>query len=700
MTMRRVTTFCRVCEPACGMVATVEDDEIVKLEPDRDHPITKGFVCIKGLATADIHRDPDRLNHPLRREGDNFAATSWDAAIDGIAARLKEILATHGPQAIGAYVGNPTAFNTLAAPAIQSFFGQICTRRMFSSGTQDCANKFAGSEAVFGSSTIHPVPDIDNTDYLLILGENPRVSHMSFLAIANPMAVLKDARKRGARIRFINPRRIESAGADVGDVILIRPDTDVYLLAAMLCEIERTVGFNADVVATHGKNIDDLRTFVWRYPPERVAPITGIAADTIRQLAAEFASAPRAAIHMSTGVNMGRQGTLAYWLLHMLSFVTGNLDRAGGNVLSLGFYPSAKAGRRDFNDAFVETELGSLHKGPLPGNLLADFIDSGTPPLRALFVIAGNPLLTIGGETQLRRAFEKLDLLVTIDLYRNATGELADYLLPSTDMLERDDINITGLGLQHRSYVQFTQAVVRPRHERSEEWWILARLAQAMGFKSTLDQPNPVEAQWSRIDHMMSARGHTLAEARALPHGIDFGPHQPGDFFSRHLQTMDHKVDCCPARFTRELERTEEIFAELSGRPADVLSLISKRDPFMHNSWFANLPDLKRPGRDRNFVFVHPVDAAQRGIADGARARVTNSHGSIELEVRHDTDLMPGVVAITHGWGNARTPGMRVAHQTPGANANELLPTGPGSFEPLSSQAHMTGIPVRLERID
>ncbi len=699
-TTREVTTFCRVCEPMCGMVATVENGEITRMRPDRDHPITKGFICVKGPAGLDIHNDPDRLDVPLARRADGtFAASTWDQTTSEIAAKLRSIIDRYGAGAVAAYIGNPSAFNTLVAPATASFFGQLGTRKIFSSGTQDCANKFAGSEAVFGSNTMHPVPDIDNTDYLLILGENPRVSHMSFMAIANPIDVLKDAKKRGATIRFINPRVIESAGDDVGDVVLIKPDTDLYLLAAMICEIDRTFGFDDDVIAAHGKNIEDLRHFVRRYPPERVAQITGIDANTIRDLACEFAAAPRASIHMSTGVNMGRQGTLAYWLVHMLSFVTGNLDRCGGNVLSVGFYPSAKAGRRNFEHGFFDSGHGKLRAGALPGNLMADFIEDAQEPIRAMFVVAGNPLLTVGGEERMRRAMEQLELLVCVDIYRNATGELAHYLLPATDMYERADINITSLGLQHRPYVQYTEAIVEPKAERREEWWIFGRLAQAMGLKSPLDHDDPEASVWSRIDHMLASRGHSLEELKAKPHGVDYGPHQPGDFYEKHLQTDDRKVDCCPAAFGEALQRAEDIFVELASRPTDQLSLITKRDPFMHNSWYANVERMKLGEHNRNYLFIHPDDAAERGIADGARVRVSNEHGEVEIETRLSDDLMRGVVAMTHGWGNSRTSGMRTAQRTPGVNANQLLPVGQGSFEPLSSQAHMTGVPVRVDAI-
>ncbi|MFQ5696878.1 MAG: molybdopterin-dependent oxidoreductase [Myxococcota bacterium] len=692
-----VPTFCRVCEPACGLVATVGEGELQGLRPDREHPVTRGFACHKGLASIDIHRDPDRLGYPERRREDGrFEKLSWDEAVDEIAGRLKGLLSRYGPEAVGSYIGNPSAFNALLGAAASGFFRTLGVRRGFSSGTQDCANKFAGSEAVFGSSTIHPVPDLDHCDHLLIFGENPRVSHMSFLAIADPMRVLKDARRRGATIRFVNPRRIESAGPEVGDVVQIRPDTDVYLLAAMLAEIDATVGFDAEVVAAHATRIEALRSFVRRYPADRVAPVVGLAASEIRGLAAEFARAERAAVHMSTGVNMGRQGTLAYWLLHMLSFVTGNLDRRGGNLKSDGFYPNSRAGRGGPDDAFRESPFGPLRRGTLPANLLAQYIEEHPQPLRALIVVAGNPLLSVAGEPALRRAFSKLELLVTIDLYRTATGELAHFNLPATDWLERADLNIAGLGLQHRPWVQLGEPVVPPRDERREEWWIFARLAQAMGQRSALDAADPEALVWQRMEHMLARSRLSLADLKRDARGVVLPRSEPGRFYDEVIQTEDGRVDCCPPGFSGALERCEEIFEQLRAEGPEVLKLITLRTPYMHNTWYQNLPRLKRGLHDRNWLHMNPEDARSRGFADAARVSVKSAHGEVETQIRLDESLRPGVVAMTHGWGNARTSGMQVAQRHPGANANILLPAGPGSFEPLSSQAHMTGIRVEV----
>jgi len=690
-----VPTFCRVCEPACGLLAEVENGRLAALRPDRAHPVSGGFACAKGLAGVAVHDDPDRLDHPQRRGAAGFEQASWDEAVSDIAARVRALVDRHGPGTVALYAGNPTAFNTLARPALDAFFAQLGARRSFSSGTQDCANKFAGSEAVFGSSTIHPIPDFEHTRLCFLFGTNPRVSHASFVSIADPMKALKAAARRGARIVWVNPRRIESASAGLGELVQIRPDTDVYLMAALLCELDRLGAWDENAICNHGKHAEELRAFVRRYPPERAAAVTGVEADTIRRLAAEIAAGPGASFHMSTGVNMGRQGTLAYWLLHMLAFVSGNLDRRGGNVLSVGFYASAKAGRRVYEEGFSDTEFGRVRKGSLPGNLLSHYILDAREPVRALFVVAGNPLLSIGGEARLRKAFSRLDLLVCIDLYRNATGELAHWLLPSADMFEREDVNLTGLGLQHQPFVQWTPRVVAPRAGRREEWWIFARLAQALGLRSPLDAGEAPEL-WGRIDHMLRSRGLSLDEVRAEPRGVVLPQLAPGAFYAEHLQTADDRVDCCPPAFAAAQDRAEQIFCDLAAEPSGALKLVTRRDPWMHNSWYHNVPAMKRGDHDRNRLTMHPDDARVRGLDDGARVRVWNEHGSVEIELRLDDGLRTGVVAMTHGWGHQTASGMRLAKRTPGVNANALLPIGADSFEPLSSQAFMTGIPVEV----
>lgn len=700
--MPEVRTFCRVCEPACGLVARVEDGRLTALRPDREHPISHGWACNKGLATLDIHHDPDRLSHPLKRTpSGSFERISWDQAMQEIAAKLRAIRGTHGDWSTAMYIGNPTAFNALIGVGMTPFVAGLGTRQIYSAGSQDCSNKFAASEFVYGTSTVHPLPDFDHSNYILILGSNPSVSHMSFISIADPINVLRAAQRRGAKIRFVNPRRIESVKSGVGELIQIRPDTDVYFLAAVLHELHKIGGFDEAAITAHGRNIDGLRAFIADYPAERIERVTGVAAATIRQVARDWAAADGASVTMSTGVNMGRHGTLAYWLVQMLSFVTGNLDRRGGNLESVGFYPSAsRSGRTDPARCFFDSRFGPVRhvRGSRPGNLLADeILTPGAEQVRALFVVAGNPLLSMTDELRLRQALESLELLVCIDIYPTATARFADYVLPATDQFERADVTYAGLGLQHRPHVQYTDAVVAPRDERREEWWIFARLCQELGFKGPLDEGARPHVL-ARLERMLEKGGLSLDAVKAAPGGVVLPPLEPGRFFEEHIQTPDGRVDCCPTFFVGAIQELAQHFMEMNKESPGQLRLITKRDRFMHNSWFHNVDKMKHGDRARNYLFMHPDDATRLRLSDDDIVTVRSTAGQVELPVRRDADLMPGVVAATHGWGHGETDGMRVAHERPGVNVNRLLRSGPGSFEPLSNMAHMTGVPVEVER--
>lgn len=695
-------TFCRVCEPACGLLAEVQDEQLIRLRPDKEHPVSKGFVCNKGIYGADMHNDPDRLRYPQKRLADgSLKRISWDTALSEIADKLKSIIEIQGRQALATYTGNPAAFNALFGPSFGNLIRQTGCTKHFGSGTQDCANKFAGAEAVFGTRTIHPVPDIDRSDYILLLGENPAVSHMSFVSIAHPMQHLKDAEERGAQVVFVNPRHIESAHS-TGELVHIKPDTDVYLLAAMLNEIEQNQGFTQGRNTEHGDNLDKLSKFVSRYPASRVASVTGIDESLIKRLAKDFAAAPSACAHMSTGVNMGRQGTLAYWLLHMLLFVTGNLGKAGGNFYGLGFYERGPQAGMRVPEGQVTNKFGEMRKPGgiginLPGVLMADYLLDPEEPVTAMFVSSGNPVLSVAGEQHLREAFTALELLVCVDIYPNATSEYAHYLLPAAGAFEREDINITGLGLQYQPSVQFTEAVVPPQYERKPDWWIFESLSQAMGYQSAFDevadniQPN----MWSRINAMLRSRGNDMAQLRD-EQVLVFEQANPEDFYAEHLPTEHGRIECFPPQFSAALERMESLFVGLGNESSDQLKLISKRDAYMFNSWFSNLDKLKLRERATNYLFMHPQDAAVRQIEDGDQVQVTNEFGELQVAVSLTDELMPGVVAMTHGWGQGATTGMQVAQSKPGVNCNVLMPSGPGTYEPLSNQAHMTGVPVEV----
>jgi formate dehydrogenase len=696
---KQIPTYCRICEPQCGLIAEVQDEQIIKLMPDKNHPVHKGFACHKGLNFVELHNDPDRVNYPLRRvaaksKPGEFERISWETAATEIGERINELQNKYGADALGFYIGNPSAFNSTGREAARQFARGVGAKYMFGSGTQDCSNKFAASEAVFGTANLHPIPDFKNTDYFLSFGSNPKISHASFVHMTNPMAALRDIVARGGKVKHINPRMIESATPATGEVIQIKPDTDVYLMAALLHEIKIAELQDQVWIDQHASKIEALWQFAASYPAERVATIVGISAEEIRTLAHEFAQADRASVHMSTGVNMGRQGTLAYWLLQMLSLVTGNLGRRGGNIYSPGYFPAATVGKPKTADPFFTTEFGEIRRiaGSLPGNLLVEHIEAGL--VKGLVCMSGNPLLSMAGEPSLRAAFAKLEFLLVVDIYPNATSDHADYVLPASDWLERADINSVSLGFQPEPYVQYTQAVVAPKFERRPEWWIFARLSQALGLPSLLDQEHP--DPMSKVDRQLANSDLSLEQLRAQPSNtVRLPDPQPELLFQLGVQHEAGRVDCYPALIARGTETCAEIFDQLSAE-TDTLKLISLRTNYMVNSWMHNLPSLKQASALDNPLHIHPQDLARLSMKAGDEVRVSSAHGAVIANLQADEDLRPGVVAMTHGWGHGSNRNLSLASNYPGTNVNALLPTGAGSFDPLSNMSHMTGIPIEI----
>jgi formate dehydrogenase len=678
-------------------VASVGDDQRVEvLRPDHDHPVTRGFACAKGLLAAEVHRDPARVRIPQRRRERGFVDVGWDEAITDIAARLRAVIAEHGPGGVGIYLGNPNAFNVLAGVGAMIFAGTIGSDRMFSASTQDCANKYAVAELLYGIATANPIPDLEGTQLLLVIGSNPRVSMSSFLSVPQPVQALRSIRDRGGRVVFVNPLAIE---ANIGETVQLRPDTDAYLLAAMLHEIHRTRGFTLGALGGRVKGVDAVAAFVEQYAPDRVADVVGVPADRIRRLARDFAEAEGASVHVSTGLNMGRQGALAYWLAQMLVLLTGNLDRPGGSYFAARGFAGAPPPRGSGLDSYVHSKWGAYRPavGMMPGALLADMIEDDDEPLRALFVLAGNPVLSIGGSARLASALGSLDLLVTLDLYRNATGELAHYVLPATDQFERADLNTFVQGIQARPYVQHTEPIATPDGEQRAEWRVLGDVLVSMGHDLPFDLSGP-DALAAMMDGALEPHGLSIDGLRRAGGVVvldEAGPEGSVDRLGISLP-----IACVPPALEPTLARGHELFGALvRERPAQ-LKLITRRTPHTLNSAFQNVAALKDRGAGSNPLWMAPDDAERLGLEAGALATMRTEHGEVTAEVRIDERLRTGVVAMTHGFGNQRSSGMPVAQSHPGVNVNLLGPVGPGSFDPVSGMAQLTGIPVEVEPAD
>jgi anaerobic selenocysteine-containing dehydrogenase len=687
------------------MIAEFDDSgELTKLKPNRDHPVSRGFACHKGLSFLQVHNDPDRLNDPMRRTTTKTAATAefeairWDTAITEIADKITSIQEKYGPNSVAVYMGNPVGFNCRAFNLAVGFAQSLGTKYGFSANTQDLANKFAGALHMFGSYSF-TVPDLYHTDLLVGFGWNPKISKGTIICAHDYVEAIDGIRARGGKVRFINPRKIESARDKETEVLQVKPDTDVYFMAALLHELDHMGAYDENVIAKWGKNIEGMRAFVSQYPAERVASVIGIPANDIKTLAHDIARAKSAAFFMATGVNQNRQGTLAFWLINMLSFVTGNLGREGGNYKPPG---DAFVSEDPVEpDPIVETPVGPIQPvwGDLPCNIMADLIEAEASSIKALITLSGNPILAMPGEDRVREAFKKLELLVCVDLYRSPTGELADYLLPASDWLERADANIFSMGIQLTPYAMYSDAMVEPKGNRKNDWWILSSLLNAMGKPSPLDTPDT--EGWEVVDMALNAHGLSREELKSLPNQSKLMPQM--DDKSRTLNAIvlhrDKKIDCCPEVFSSGMARAETLFRELEAEDPGMLKLIGLRTNYMHNSWLANMPQLRKGRHSHNPLHINPDDAEDLGLTNGQKVRVFNQHGEIEADVRVSRDLRRGVVAMTHGYGHRHSPGLSLASEMTGVNPARLYPTGAGSYEELSGMSWMNAVPVAIEPV-
>lgn len=713
-------TFCRICEALCGLEVDVEDERVTAIRPDPAHVTTGGFSCVKGLKQHRMYDSPDRLRRPLVRRGEAQVEASWDEALGEIGGAVKRIRERHGPDAIAMYVGTAAGFSILHPIFAQGFMHGVGSRSMYSSATQDCSNKFSVAREIYGHPFVQPFPDVARVECLIVVGANPVVSKWSFLQVPNPARTLKDIAARG-RLFFVDPRRTESAKV-AGEHVPIRPGTDVFFYLSFLHEVLARGGVDEARVRACSRGFERVRRLAEGWSPERTAEVTGVPAETLREMVGAYLGADGAALYCSTGVNMSGHGALAFWLQETINFVTGNLDRRGGTLVGRGIFDFPRFGVR--TGTLVRSErsrIGGVRSvnDAFAGGLLADeILTPGDGQIRALFVTGGNPLLTMAGAGRLREAFEQLELLVVLDILPNETAALADVVLPCTSPLQRPDLPFVfplWLGMQARPYLQATRAVIPPEGEQRDEATIYTQLARACGA--------PLFGSWAvqlaaELAMRVSSRGGAPRlplegllslllrvtrqpgfDALADGHGRLRPDHAGGDFLGRRVVTEDGRLQLAPDALVEAAGALEGAFAE-ARRDRRRLRLITKRAVTTHNSWTHNLEDFVRGDRGTNHLYVHPDDLARLGLKDGDLADVRSETAAVRVPVRRAADLMPGTVALPHGWGHQRAEGLSVASKTRGVNVNLLAASGPDAVDPLSGMSTLSAIPVEVAPAD
>src|SRR5215217_1068773 len=641
-------TFCRICEAHCGLVATVDDGRLERLRPDPEHPLSRGYACPKGIAMTEVQNAPDRVLHPMRA-GERVG---WDEAIGDIGDRLRAVRDRHGSDAIGWYMGNPGGASYSHTLWTKGFADALGSPHYYTAGSQDVNSRFAASALMYGSPLRVPIPDLERTSFLLMVGANPFVSNGSVLSAPRVRDRLHAIVARGGRVVVVDPRRTETARAF--EHLPIRPDSDAWLLLSLL----HVVGGDSP-----------LGPYTAAFSPEATVERTGVPAERCRELARDLAAAPSAAVYGRTGSCLGRYGTLVAFLLDALAAVTGNLDRPGGNLFA---QPAVDVERvaRPFGLASYgrrRSRVGGFPDvlGQMPAGVMADEIEKpGRGQLRALIVSAGDPLVSVPDPERLRAAFGKLDLLVSIDLFVNATGRDADFVLPATTWLERDDVPLAFLPFFVRPFVQWTDAVVEPAGEAREEWQIVEALARELRIVPASVPPIRwlrrlgVSITPQRMLELMLRTGPARLSTDLLrrhPHGLLLGEHWKTGVLRRK------RIRLAPPEIVAEIERLQR-----EPPPDDCLRLVGLRQLRRHNSWMNDVPALARGARPAE-LRMNLRDAEARSIADGDVVSVRSATGSVEVAVSVTDEMTPGAVALPHGYLDA--------------NAHALTAAGPAALE-------------------
>lgn len=712
--------MCSICGAACGLTVEMDRGEILKIRGDDKDPLSKGYICPKGAALKELHEDPDRITASMRRDGDQWRSVSWDEALSDIARRICAIQHEHGRDAVGLYVGTPASHSYGTLFFLAPFLLTLQTKNFFTANSVDALPRLLASALLYGSSGMLPVPDVDRTDYLLMIGANPIVSNGSIMTAPGFARNMRSIQSRGGRIVVIDPRRTETA-EKADEHLFIRPGTDALLLLAIIHTLFAEKLESPGGLAERVNGIEAIRRIAVHYPPGRVAPVTGIPADEIRRLARAFAKARSAVCYGRMGTCTQEFGTMASWLICVLNIVTGNLDRPGGAMfatpaLDMVSILSMLGSKGEFGRWKSRVRgLPELDR-EIPAAAMSDEIETpGRGQLKALIVVAGNPVLSLPNGRRLDRALEGLDLMVSLDLYRNETSRHADYILPPSVGLEQDHYPLVPYAISVKNVARWVPEILHRPSAVRHDWEILSDLserilknrggaskitARALSAAGAVAKPQKLLALALRLGPYGPGlnpfgKGLTLAELKKNVHGVDLGPLEP--MLEKRL--AKRKVELAPALLMADLERLGRRLSEWESEPKErnSLLLIAHRHIRTMNSWMHNLESLAK-GKDRCMLHLNPKDARRRGIEEGDAVKVASRVGEIEIHAHITDAMMRGVVSMPFGWGHDR-PGTKqsVAARHAGVSINDV--NDDSLLDELSGASNFNGVPVTVEKV-
>jgi anaerobic selenocysteine-containing dehydrogenase len=725
--------ICPFCEACCGLEIRVSEGRVKRIRGHAEDVFSHGYLCPKGVALKDLHEDPDRLRKPLIKRDGRFVEATWDEAFAEIERRLLPIIAKHGADSVALAVGNPVVHKAGLLLYVPRLGRALGSKNVFSASTLDQMPKHLSSGLMFGDFLSIPVPDIERTDFLLMLGANPMVSNGSLWTVPNFRDKAKALRARGGRLVVVDPRRTETAKV-ADEHIFIRPGGDVFLLLGMLHALFADSLVRLNRLAPHVAGMEALKPAIATFSPEKTSPRCGIPAETIRRLARSLATAKRAIVYGRVGTCTQEYGTLCNWLIDVLNIVTGHFDEPGGAMFAKaaalqsntmgkpGIGKGIATGRRNSRVSRAPEVLGEF-----PMSCLAEEIQTpGAGQVKALISVASNPALSSPNGERLSAAMDQLEFMVSVDVYLNETTRHADVILPGTSPLEDLHYDVAFSQLSYRNHARYSRPVFPRASGQPDEWQVLLRLIGVIQGRGAPADLNLIDDELlaedlrrtagTQADQIFKALSHRRGVERLLDLGLRTGPY--GDQFGARpeglnldrvkaaeggidlgplgsrvpevLRTPSGKIELAPAMLLDDLKRPA---ADLE-RPAPELVIVGRRQLHGNNSWMHNLPVLAK-GAAQCTALVNPVDAARLGLEDGGRARLDHAGRTIEVEVEITDEMMPGVVSLPHGWGHDQ-PGSRleVAAVNPGANLNALMDEN--HRDPLSGNAVLSGMEVQM----
>ncbi|MBB3106628.1 anaerobic selenocysteine-containing dehydrogenase [Psychrobacter luti] len=698
---------CNLCEAMCGLVIQHDGDKVLSIKGDKNDPFSKGYICPKATALQDLHEDSDRLRHPVERTANGWKEISWAEALDKVAAGIQSVQKKHGQNAFGIYLGNPNVHNLGGMLTIKHLLSSIKTRSRFSATSIDQLPHHIVSMHLFGHMLRIPVPDVNRTQYMLIIGGNPLASNGSIMTAPNMRQKLKDIKARDGKVVVIDPRRTETADI-ASEHHFIRPATDVLLLLAMLNEIylqgyaDKARSKNNRAVAL-APEIERLADFAKDYSAESVADITGIAAIEIKRLVKEFCEAESSVCYGRMGVSVQEFGLLSQYLIMVINIVTGRLDEVGGLM-----FPNPAV---DVVNNSGPGYLGKRHSrvsnlpdfnGDYPVVAMADeMLVEGAGQLKGFMTVAGNPVLSTPNGEKLDTAFANLEFMVAIDYFVTETSRHANIILPPVSPLERDHYDVTFNNFAVHNVAKYSKALFVKKKNAKHDWQIYLELAKRLDKKAPLATKierrlvNTLGPKFMLDQGLKRGpyAGMTLNKLKKYPHGIDLGPLKK--MLPQALKHKDKQIHLNIDFYQADLERVQAMMQDYDDKQ---ISLIGRRHVRSNNSWLHNSYRLVK-GKPRCTLMLHLETAKEYGIEDGQNVRVTSRVGSVMIVAEVTDELMPRVVSIPHGWGHGRKGvKQKIAQAHAGVSVNDL--TDDTLIDQLSGNAAVNGVPVQLEAIE